>query len=55
MQSTLKSTSFQSGFGLDDQQNSFLGKLTVHPVVFAVLIFGWACAIVHACRDWHNP
>ena len=28
-----------TGFGLADQQNSFLGKLALHLVVFAVLIF----------------
>lgn len=28
-----------SGYGLVDQQNSFLGKLLLHIAVFAILIF----------------
>ena len=30
-----------TGAGLYDQQNSFLGKLALHLVVFAILIFRW--------------
>ena len=37
-----------TGAGLYDQQNSFLGKLALHLVVFAILIF--RCALpIPAC------
>ena len=35
-----------SGYGLVDQQNSFLGKLLLHVAVFAILIFRCRSALL---------
>ena len=36
-----------SGYGLVDQQNSFLGKLLLHIAVFGILIFRSALPMTH--------